>query len=685
MEGVMAVDTFRTGPGPTDSWQTAANWTGGVPTSTSDVVIPATSSPLLVVSNADASANTIMVGAGSELEVTFSTFNDINASSPFGTFGFVDVVNADFVIGNGIYNNSGTFQLDSPSPFFESRLLIGGNVTFEGAGQINLHISGTADAGSNQITSQSGIATLTDIDNLIFGSGSISGINFINKTTVETGVTGTLIIGGDAGGGSFNNQNLLQADEGGTLIFGNGVDNAHIVNTGTIELNESGTGLKTKMEIAGNVEIDGAGGGQIVFSGPSSANNTIISNGTLATLTLNGGELTGVGSIGDANLTLNLKNFLVEETKVQLFVAAASTTIDADSKMEAANGGEIFIQGPVSNSGIINVLSGGEIFLSNTITNQGNGSIFIGPSGTLSLVGSGEINGIVQFTGADATLAVSADHHISNSIQGTTSGDSFDLTYEPFQSGLQAVWQPAGVAGTLFLEKNGTILTTVSLLGQYKSSDFAVAEDANGNTLIEDVASAISPHLSSLTNQDLVSEVYIGYYNRSPDPTGMSFWLNSMANGATLTQVANAFANSSESIAVYPFLSNPNLANAGSFVTEVYSNLLNRAPDGAGLQFWSQELQSGAVTPGGFILAIEQSVNQQTGTADAMTLGDKLTVAVDYVTRINAASVPFSETSAHGSLAPVTSDPSTIAIGEAVTTAYIGVTPPVSSSLGLLH
>jgi hypothetical protein len=680
----MAVDTFQGGSG--GAWQSAFNWTGGVPTSTSDVVIPAGTLLVVSLANATETANTITVGAGSELLVTSNdTFNDLNASASSGTFGFVDVVAGDFVIGNGIYNNSGTFQLDSTTPS-QSRLLIGGNVTFDGAGQINFTISGTGGAGSNQITSQSGIATLTDIDNKIFGSGTILDINFINKTTVETGVSGTLIIWGDAGGGSFNNQNLLRADEGGTLILGSGTGNdANIANTGTIEIDESGTGSNTKMEIRGNVTIDGAGGGQIVFGGPSSANNAIVSDGNPATLTLNGGELTGVGSIGDANLTLNLQSFLVEETKVQLVVAAASTTIDAESKMEAASGGEIFFQGPVTNSGIINILTGGEIFLSGTITNQGNGSIFIGPGGTLSLLGNGIINGIVQFTGSNATLALSADHHISNSIQGTTSGDSFDLTYETFQSGLQAVWQQAGVAGTLFLEKNGTVLTTVSLVGQYTSSDFAVAQDANGNTLIKDVASAISPHLSSLTNQDLVSEVYIGYYNRSPDPTGMSFWLNSMANGATLTQVANAFANSSESIAVYPFLSNPNLANAGSFVTEVYSNLLNRAPDGAGLQFWSQELQSGAVTPGSFILAIEQSVNQQSGTADAMTLGDKLAVAVDYVTRINAASAPFSETSAHGSLAPVTSDPSTIAIGEAVTTAYIGITQPVPASVGLLH
>ena len=186
-------------------------------------------------------------------------------------------------------------------------------------------------------------------------------------------------------------------------------------------------------------------------------------------------------------------------------------------------------------------------------------------------------------------------------------------------------------------------------------------------------------------NTDLVTELYIGYYNRAPDPVGLNFWLNALAGGETLTQVANQFANSSESTAIYPFLSNPNLANASSFVTQVYSNLLNRAPDNPGLQFWSQELQSGTVTPGGFILAIEQSVNQQTGTADAMTLGDKLTVAVNYVTRISAAGVPFSEASAHGSLAPVTSDPSTIATGEAVTTAYIGITQPVASSVGLLH
>ena len=118
-------------------------------------------------------------------------------------------------------------------------------------------------------------------------------------------------------------------------------------------------------------------------------------------------------------------------------------------------------------------------------------------------------------------------------------------------------------------------------------------------------------------NTDFVTELYIGYYNRAPDPAGMNFWLNALAAGATLTQVANSFANSSESTAIYPFLSVPNLVNASTFVTQVYNNILNRAPDAAGLTFWTNTLTSGSVTPGSFILTLEASVNMQTGTADA--------------------------------------------------------------------
>ena len=111
--------------------------------------------------------------------------------------------------------------------------------------------------------------------------------------------------------------------------------------------------------------------------------------------------------------------------------------------------------------------------------------------------------------------------------------------------------------------------------------------------------------------------------NRVPDPAGLQFWLNTLAGGETLTQVANQFANSFESLALHPYLSLPNVVNAGTFVTQVYNNILNRAPDVPGLAFWTNELTSGSVTAGSFIVTVEASVNMQTGTADALTLAAK--------------------------------------------------------------
>ena len=200
---------------------------------------------------------------------------------------------------------------------------------------------------------------------------------------------------------------------------------------------------------------------------------------------------------------------MIEETQVQLVLAAATTNVDAGSKIEASEGGEIFIDGPVTNSGIVNVLAGGEIFVTGSITNQGNGAIYIGPGGTLSVLNTGSIIGIVQFTGSGGVLAVAADHRISNSIAGAARGDGFDLTYEVFDPGFQAVWAQGGAGGTLFLEKNGVVQTTVSLQGQYTSSDFEVERDTNGNTLIEVIGNPSPP---SGTTADMIMRDGSGNY-----------------------------------------------------------------------------------------------------------------------------------------------------------------------------
>jgi len=179
----------------------------------------------------------------------------------------------------------------------------------------------------------------------------------------------------------------------------------------------------------------------------------------------------------------------------------------------------------------------------------------------------------------------------------------------------------------------------------------------------------------AVTPLQLVTELYIAYFNRAPDPAGLNAWIADLNAGATITQVANAFANSGEAKALYPFLNVstiPDQASAAGFVTAVYGNLLNRAPEGTvadkttGLGYWTDQLDTGKITTGQFILAVVQSVNAQTGTADAATLANKVTVADFYETTVATLNAQFSIAAATAAIAGVTNTTSVAAAEAAI-------------------
>mmetsp|Transcript_22252 Transcript_22252/g.34262 ORF Transcript_22252/g.34262 Transcript_22252/m.34262 type:complete len:117 (-) Transcript_22252:11-361(-) len=68
--------------------------------------------------------------------------------------------------------------------------------------------------------------------------------------------------------------------------------------------------------------------------------------------------------------------------------------------------------------------------------------------------------------------------------------------------------------------------------------------------------------------------------------------------------IAADFAASPEAKSLYPFLTTPDVSSPTSFITAVYANLFNRAPDAAGQAFWEAQLSSGAVSPADAIDAI---------------------------------------------------------------------------------
>ncbi|MGA8169368.1 MAG: DUF4214 domain-containing protein [Methylocystis sp.] len=112
-----------------------------------------------------------------------------------------------------------------------------------------------------------------------------------------------------------------------------------------------------------------------------------------------------------------------------------------------------------------------------------------------------------------------------------------------------------------------------------------VAQLVAGTTTAALVTSAIENDILTTTVVDPVIRMYQAALGRVPDQAGESFWVNAFANGTeTPLAMATVFANSAEFNARYG--ANANTIATPALVTSLYENVLQRAPDPAGLAYW---------------------------------------------------------------------------------------------------
>lgn len=116
--------------------------------------------------------------------------------------------------------------------------------------------------------------------------------------------------------------------------------------------------------------------------------------------------------------------------------------------------------------------------------------------------------------------------------------------------------------------------------------------------------------------EDSASELYLGFFGRTPDTAGLLYWAAQIAAGASPLLIAQSFAQSSEFATQYAGLS------AIAQVNQIYENILHRAPDSSGAQFWTTQLQSG--TPIGQIVwsVVNAAFNQQGGVDASLVQGE---------------------------------------------------------------
>ena len=100
--------------------------------------------------------------------------------------------------------------------------------------------------------------------------------------------------------------------------------------------------------------------------------------------------------------------------------------------------------------------------------------------------------------------------------------------------------------------------------------------------------------------------VYQAAFGRTPDQAGLSFWINSMDMGASLTSVAQGFVNSSE----FKNLYGANASNT-DIVAKLYQNVLGRAGERVGTDYWVNELNTGRQSVAQVLSGFAESAENQ--------------------------------------------------------------------------
>ena len=142
-------------------------------------------------------------------------------------------------------------------------------------------------------------------------------------------------------------------------------------------------------------------------------------------------------------------------------------------------------------------------------------------------------------------------------------------------------------AGSAFTVKGTDGTDTLTNIERLQFADMDVGLDINGNA-------------------GQVYRLYQAAFNRTPDKGGLGDWIYGMDHGMSLLDVSAGFIGSNEFKTVYG--QNP---TDSEVVTRFYENVLHRAPEQAGYDYWMNQLQSNLQTRTQVLTGFSESPENQ--------------------------------------------------------------------------
>ena len=101
------------------------------------------------------------------------------------------------------------------------------------------------------------------------------------------------------------------------------------------------------------------------------------------------------------------------------------------------------------------------------------------------------------------------------------------------------------------------------------------------------IESLLAEHGAAAVSAPVI-RLYLGFFLRIPDYKGLDYWVRKVRAGTSLDTAASQFVAGSEFVRRYGSLNNTD------YLKQIYQNLFGRAPDSGGLDYWKRRLDGGA-------------------------------------------------------------------------------------------
>jgi hypothetical protein len=133
-----------------------------------------------------------------------------------------------------------------------------------------------------------------------------------------------------------------------------------------------------------------------------------------------------------------------------------------------------------------------------------------------------------------------------------------------------------------------------------------------------------------MSHQTDLAQLYTAFFNRAPDAAGLAYWVAKLDAGTiTLEAIAKNWVDQQpEGHTKYP-----DGLSSNDFIKAIYTNVLNRTADDAGMQYWQNQLDSGAISRDVFLAAVISGAHANTsaqGLLDAQLLTNKADVGLAF-------------------------------------------------------